>query len=206
MYELNCNFAHILRTPPNFSAYVFSRYYSISGHRTYPPPPIKHRKTGVKCSHWGKTANTLCFHRDLSYTAYPDLTDTLPKFGSIMLRFIWYISLNFVPIWTLWVLDQLIKQLSFSNKYVFMLCFTWRNFAVLPVLFVTSHFIPSICQIIVPPWLTHFTLFMPPTLKKWGAYCFRLIRVCVCVCAFVRPFKKIQAGVLKFHIWIPRQK
>ena len=31
-------------------------------------------------------------------------------------------------------------------------------------------------------------LFMPPTLKKWGAYCFRLVRLCVC--AFVRPFKK----------------
>ena len=25
-------------------------------------------------------------------------------------------------------------------------------------------------------------LFMPPTLKKWGAYCFRLVCVCVCVC------------------------
>ena len=24
-------------------------------------------------------------------------------------------------------------------------------------------------------------VFMPPTLKKWGAYCFRLVRVCVCV-------------------------
>ena len=48
-------------------------------------------------------------------------------------------------------------------------------------------------------------LFMPPTLKKWGAYWFRLVR------SFVRPSfrpfkKKIQARVLKFHIWIPRQK
>ena len=47
---------------------------------------------------------------------------------------------------------------------------------------------------------------MPPTLKKWGAYWFRLVR------SFVRSSfrpsvqKKIQARVLKFHIWIPRQK
>ena len=44
---------------------------------------------------------------------------------------------------------------------------------------------------------------MPPTLKKWGAYWFGL--VCACVCASVCS-KKIQARVLKFHIWIPRQK
>ena len=44
---------------------------------------------------------------------------------------------------------------------------------------------------------------MPPTLKKWGAYCFRL------VCLFVRlsvRSKKFKARVLKFHIWIPHQK
>ena len=47
---------------------------------------------------------------------------------------------------------------------------------------------------------------MPPTLKKWGTYCFRL--VCVCVCAFVPPSvqKNFKARDLKFHIWIPRQK
>ena len=47
---------------------------------------------------------------------------------------------------------------------------------------------------------------MPPTLKKWGAYCFRLVRPSVCpfVCLSVRS-KKIKARVLKFHIWIPRQ-
>ena len=41
-----------------------------------------------------------------------------------------------------------------------------------------------------------------PTLKKWGAYCFRLVR------PFVRPSvqKKFKARVLKFHIWIPHQK
>ena len=45
-------------------------------------------------------------------------------------------------------------------------------------------------------------LFMPPTLKKWGAYCFRLVRL------FVRPSvqKKIKARVLKFHMLIPHQK
>ena len=47
-------------------------------------------------------------------------------------------------------------------------------------------------------------LFMPPTLKKWGAYCFWL--VCVCVRSVVLPFKKISSYFLKFHIWIPRQK
>ena len=51
---------------------------------------------------------------------------------------------------------------------------------------------------------------MPPTLKKWGAYWFRLVRSFAR--SFVRPSvrpsvqKKIQARVLKFHIWIPRQK
>ena len=49
-------------------------------------------------------------------------------------------------------------------------------------------------------------VIMPPTLKKCGAYCFRLVR------PSVRPFvhpsvqKKFKARVLKFHIWIPRQK
>ena len=35
-------------------------------------------------------------------------------------------------------------------------------------------------------------VFMPPTLKKWGAYCFRLVRPFVrpFVHPFVRPFKK----------------
>ena len=48
---------------------------------------------------------------------------------------------------------------------------------------------------------------MPPTLKKWEHIGFGLSvsasRVCVCpsVCS-----KKNQARVLKFHIWIPRQK
>ena len=57
-------------------------------------------------------------------------------------------------------------------------------------------------------------IFMPPTLKKWGAYWFQLVRSFVrssirpFVCPFVLPSvqKKIQARVLKFHIWIPRQK
>ena len=50
-------------------------------------------------------------------------------------------------------------------------------------------------------------LFMSPTLKKWGAYWFRLVRPCVraSVRPCVRPFKKNQARVLKFHIWIPGQ-
>ena len=47
--------------------------------------------------------------------------------------------------------------------------------------------------------------FMPPTLKKWGAYWFRLVRPFVR--SSFRPFKKKnQARVLKFHIWIPRHK
>ena len=50
--------------------------------------------------------------------------------------------------------------------------------------------------------MQYAAIFMPPTLKKWGAYCFRLVR------SFVLPSvqKKIQARVLKFHIWIPSQK
>ena len=45
-------------------------------------------------------------------------------------------------------------------------------------------------------------VFMPPTLKKWGAYWFRLVR------SSVRSSgqNRIQASVLKFHIWIPHQK
>ena len=47
---------------------------------------------------------------------------------------------------------------------------------------------------------------MPPTLEKWGAYCFWLVRPSVR--PFVRPSvqKKFKARVLKFHIWIPHQK
>ena len=47
---------------------------------------------------------------------------------------------------------------------------------------------------------------MPPTLKKWGTYWFRLVRmyvcmyVCVCVCIHVRDI------VLKLHVWIPHGK
>ena len=43
-------------------------------------------------------------------------------------------------------------------------------------------------------------IFMPPTLKKWGTYWFRLVRVCVCVCIHVRDI------VLKLHVWIPHGK
>ena len=32
--------------------------------------------------------------------------------------------------------------------------------------------------------MSHF-IFMPPTLKKWGTYWFRLVRMCVCVCVCV---------------------
>ena len=49
---------------------------------------------------------------------------------------------------------------------------------------------------------------MPPTLKKWEHIGFGLsvsasVRVCVRLSA---QKKKYQARVLKFHIWIPRQK
>ena len=46
-------------------------------------------------------------------------------------------------------------------------------------------------------------IFMPPTLEKWGAYWFRLVRPCVR--PFVRPFKNNQARGFKFNIWIPGQ-
>ena len=36
---------------------------------------------------------------------------------------------------------------------------------------------------------TVLPLFMPPTLKKWGTYWFRLVRVCVCVCVYVFMFE-----------------
>ena len=41
-------------------------------------------------------------------------------------------------------------------------------------------------------------VFMPPTLKKWGTYWFRLVRVCVCI--------HVRDIVLKLHVWIPRGK
>ena len=42
-------------------------------------------------------------------------------------------------------------------------------------------------------------IIMPPTLKKWRAYCSRLVRPSVHVC--IRQ-KNLKARVLKFHIWI----
>ena len=42
--------------------------------------------------------------------------------------------------------------------------------------------------------------FMPPTLKKWGTYWFRLVRVSVCVCVCV--FMGHRDIVLKLHVWI----
>ena len=55
---------------------------------------------------------------------------------------------------------------------------------------------------LIIPDLGRRGLFMPPTLKKWGAYWFRLVR------SSVRSSgqNRIQARVLKFHIWIPHQK
>ena len=49
---------------------------------------------------------------------------------------------------------------------------------------------------------TVLPLFMLPTLKKWEHIGFGLY-VRACVCASARP--SVQK-VLKFHIWIPRQK
>ena len=45
--------------------------------------------------------------------------------------------------------------------------------------------------------------FMPPTLKKWGTYWFRLVRMYVCVCVCMYSFRDI---VLKLHVWIPHGK
>ena len=47
--------------------------------------------------------------------------------------------------------------------------------------------------------LCHFVI-MPPTVKKWGTYWFRLVHMCVCVCIHVRDI------VLKLHVWIPHGK
>ena len=47
---------------------------------------------------------------------------------------------------------------------------------------------------------------MPPTLKKWGAYCFQLIRLFVRLSVCLSVQKNFKARVLKFHIWIPHKK
>ena len=39
----------------------------------------------------------------------------------------------------------------------------------------------TIKQLAWPQDIQYVLLFMPPTLKKWGTYYFRLVRVCVCV-------------------------
>ena len=51
-----------------------------------------------------------------------------------------------------------------------------------------------------------FHLIMPPTLKKWGTYWFRLVHVCVCVCVYVCVCMGHQDIVLKLHVWIPHGK
>ena len=45
---------------------------------------------------------------------------------------------------------------------------------------------------------TVLSLFMPPTLKKWGTYWFRLVRMYACI--------HVQDIVLKLHVWIPHGK
>ena len=41
-------------------------------------------------------------------------------------------------------------------------------------------------------------IFMPPTLKKWGTYWFRLVRMCVCI--------HVPDIILKLYVWIPHGK
>ena len=41
---------------------------------------------------------------------------------------------------------------------------------------------------------------MPPTLKKWGTYWFRLVRMYVCVCACVRACVRVCVRVFMFEI------
>ena len=54
---------------------------------------------------------------------------------------------------------------------------------------------------------SEYAYFYAPTLKKWGAYCFRLVRLSVHLCVRVSVHsKKFKARVLKFHTWIPRPK
>ena len=45
-------------------------------------------------------------------------------------------------------------------------------------------------------------MIMPPTLKKWGTYWFRLVRVYVCVCVCMGHGDI----VLKLPVWIPHEK
>ena len=45
--------------------------------------------------------------------------------------------------------------------------------------------------------------FYAPNFEKVGSI---LVSACAAVRSSFRAFKKIQARVLKFHIWIPRQK
>ena len=45
-------------------------------------------------------------------------------------------------------------------------------------------------------------IVMLPTLKKWGTYWFRLVRVCMCLCACMGH----RDIVMKLHAWIPHGK
>ena len=45
-------------------------------------------------------------------------------------------------------------------------------------------------------------IILPPTLKKWGTYWFRLVRMYVCT--YVRIH--VRDIVLKLHVWIPHGK
>ena len=51
-------------------------------------------------------------------------------------------------------------------------------------------------------YISVWSIIMPPTLKKWGTYWFRLVRECVCLCA-CSGHRDI---VLKLHVWIPHGK
>ena len=85
-----------------------------------------------------------------------------------------------------------------THKIGFYEEFLSHSFIVVPL---HSHFLHAIKEIYNFTYLLiSLSLIMPPILKKWGTYWFRLVCMCVFVCIHVRDI------VLKLHVWIPHGK
>ena len=81
------------------------------------------------------------------------------------------------------------------------------NRELICLLLVTCNYVVSVRRGFPFLWVLGMGyVIMPPTLKKWGTYWFRLVRMCVCVCVCVCVCIHVRDIVWKLHVLIPHGK